>query len=332
MFKNRTASEAKRSRRWGDRADGWRVISSDALFSVIPHIMDSRCDSQVFFDQTIEIGELEKFVRNLRHTTTMTELSTLHLIMAACVRMIAQYPCVNRFVCGRRIYARNHIVFAFNIKKDLTLESEEAILKVEFDPTDTLWEVYEKVSVAIRENKDHEAQNDTDIFARLMALCPPFVVRAVVALVKMLDYFGILPKPVRDFSPFHSTMYITDVGSIGIGSVYHHLYNFGTCSMFCALGKKGRALKVNDEKQVVYAKNLSLRFTVDERIADGYYFAYTFRSFLKLLRNPEELLEKPAQVMPDPDLRKTRKERRALKAQQALQKEHNVEDPIETTA
>lgn len=303
-------------RRHGDRTDGWRVKSADALFSVIPHIMKMRCDSQVFFDQTVEIGELEKFIRTLRHTTEMTELSMMHVILAACVRMIAQYPCVNRFVCGRRIYARNQIVFSFTIKKEMTLDAPEAVVKVAFDPTDSLREVYRRVTEAVSVNKGCDTQNDTDAFARILSICPNWLVRFGIAAANFLDQHGMLPKAVRDFSPFHCSMYLTDIGSIGIGSVYHHLYNFGTCSIFCALGKKGRTLKQNADGKLVYAKTVSLRFTVDERITDGYYYAFTFREFLKLLRHPDELLKSPDRTELDPDLRKTRKERRALCSRQ----------------
>ena len=305
-------------RRYGDRSDGWRVVSADPFFAVVPHIMNMRCDAQVYFDQVVEIGELERFIRNLRRTTGMTELSLMHVVLAACVRMFAQYPCVNRFVCGRRIYARNEIVFCFTIKKDMTLDAPEAIVKVVFDPTDTLQEVYDKISGAVTANKGSDAQNDTDAFANLLSYCPNWLVRAVVGAANFLDHCGILPSAVRAFSPFHCSMFLTDIGSTGIGSVYHHLYNFGTCSIFCALGKKGRVLKQNDDGQIVYTKTVNLRFTVDERVTDGFYYAYTFREFLKLLRKPDELLNKPDAPRMDPGLRKTRKERRAARKQQAL--------------
>lgn len=318
MDKNLSNTPPKR-RRFGDRSDGWRVTSHDAFFSLIPHIMKMRCDSQVFFDQVVEIGELEKFVRNHRRSTSMTELSTLHVVLAAALRMFAEYPCLNRFVSGRRIYARNEIIFSFAIKKDMSLESEESVVKVAFDPTDTLWEVYEKVNSAVKVNKETETQNDTDVFARLMAMCPSWLIRFIVFMIDKLDHLGLLPKALRSFSPFHCSMFLTDVGSLGIGSVYHHLYNFGTCSIFCALGKKGRALKVGEDGRVIYSKTLNLRFTVDERIVDGFYYAYTFRAFLKLLRDPAVLLEKPQNIQTDPGLRKTRKEKRALRNQMPLE-------------
>ena len=279
----------KLKKRWGDRSDGYRVIAPDPLFAVMPHFMENRCDSQVLFDHVVDIGALEKFVREQRRTGGMPELSTFHVLVAACVRMFGQHPCVNRFICGRRLYARDHLVFAVTIKKSMSEDAPESLVKMTFEPTDTLQQVYEKMSAAIRANKGDAAQSDADGLARLLAACPGFVLRGLVGIIKGMDYMGWLPKSLLNISPFHCSLYLTDVGSLGIGSVYHHLYNFGTCSMFCALGKKGRTLKKNDDGEIVYSKTLNLRFTVDERVADGSYYAYTFRDFLRLMKDPVQV-------------------------------------------
>ncbi len=139
-------------------------------------------------------------------------------------------------------------------------------------------------------------------YAIICTKCPDFILRGAVGVIKGLDYMGWLPQALHDLSPFHCSLYLTDVGSLGIGSVYHHLYNFGTCSMFCALGKKARTLKKNDDGEIVYSKTLNLRFTVDERVADGCYYAYTFRDFMKLMKDPVQLMTPPESLPEDPGL------------------------------
>lgn len=314
--KNKT--KLHRKRRFGDRYDGWKLTNVDPFFRLIPHIMHKRNDAQVFFDEVIEINNLEKFVRRMRHETEMSDLSLLHVFIAAFVRMIAKYPCVNRFVSGRKIYARNTIEFSFAIKKEMTLESEETTIKVKFEPTDTLYDVWKKVSEQIALNKSAEMQNDTDIIAKLLSYCPAFLVKFIVFLMDNLDHIGLMPKAIHDFSPFHTSVFITDMGSTGLGSVFHHVYNFGTCSVFCCIGKKGRMLRLDEKDQVVNARTMNLRFVVDERICDGYYYAVTIRDLLRLLKKPDSLLMPPEDIVEDPGLPLTRKEKKVLKKEKKL--------------
>lgn len=322
MEKNKT--QLHRKRRFGDRYDGWKLTNVDPFFKLIPHIMHKRNDAQVFFDEVIEINDLEKFVRRLRHETEMSDLSLLHVFMAAFVRMISQYPCVNRFVSGRKIYARNTIEFSLAIKKEMNLEGEETTIKVKFEPTDTLNDVWRKISEQVALNKSSDMQNDTDVLAKILSFCPAFLLKFIVWVLDNMDHVGWLPKFVHDFSPFHTSVFVTDMGSTGLGSVFHHVYNFGTCSVFCCIGKKGRKIKINEDNQVVNARTLNLRFVVDERICDGYYYAVTIRDLLKLLKKPEALLAPPEQIVKDPGLPLSKEEKKVLKKERKLRKKADV--------
>ncbi|HCY52318.1 MAG TPA: hypothetical protein DHU65_06425 [Clostridiales bacterium] len=310
----------ERRRRFGDRYDGWKIRGADPFFKLIPHIMHKRNDAQVFFDETIEINGLEKFIRTLRQETDMKDLGMLEVLIAAFVRMISQYPCVNRFVSGRNIYARNTIEFSFTLKREMTLEGVETTVKIKFDPTDTLHDVWEKIRREISDNKGMNVENDTDVLAKVLSMCPTFLLKFIIFLMDKLDHVGLMPKFIHEFSPFHTSVFLTDMGSTGLGSVFHHIYNFGTCSVFCCLGKKGRKLKLNDEGKVVHARTLNLRFVVDERICDGYYFAMTIRDLIKLLKKPEALLSPPEQVVADPGLPLTRKEKRVIRKRRRQEK------------
>ena len=313
-------SQPVRKRKFGDRYDGWKIRGADPFFKLIPHIMHKRNDAQVFFDEVVEINALEKFIRSLRQETDMKDLGMLDVLIAAFVRMISQYPCVNRFVSGRNIFARNSIEFSFSVKKEMTLEGEETTVKIQFEPTDTLHDVWEKIHREIAANKGIGAENDTDVLAKVLSMCPTFLLKFIVFFADKLDHIGLMPKFIHEFSPFHTSVFVTDMGSTGLGSVFHHVYNFGTCSVFCCLGKKGRKLKVNDEGKVVHARTLNLRFVVDERICDGYYYAMTIRDLLKLLKKPDALLTPPDQVVTDPGLPLTRKEKRVIRKQRRLEK------------
>ena len=304
---------SKRKRRFGDRYDGYRVSSPDPFFVVIPHIMATRNDAMVNFEEDIDIGELESFVRKMRRESDMTDLSMLHVMMAAAVRMISQHPCVNRFVAGRKIYARNHIALSIALKKEMNVESEETTIKPIFEPEATLHDVWEILHEEFSKNKQADASNDTDALAGIFSKVPGFVLKFVVFLVRKLDSVGLMPKALHKLLPFYTSVFLVDNGSLGIDSVFHHLYNFGTASIFLSIGRKRTETKMNPDGSVETQRKMRLRFVVDERICDGYYFATTIRDFRKILRHPQELLTPPETVKEDPGLRPTKAQKKHLK-------------------
>lgn len=290
-----------RKRRLGDRYDGWRLRHTQSFFSVMPHIMKRRSDSMVFFDDAVEIDQLEKYVRKKRREENMPGFSMFHLFIAAAVRMITLRPALNRFVIGGKSYARNHMSVSMTVKRALSKDAEDVVIKPTFFPEDTLYDVYRKINDAIlTEAKDDTAENDTDMVARILDACPAFLVRAFVNVINMLDHCGLMPKAVNKLSPFHTSIYITDVGSLGIGPIYHHIYDFGTTSIFMAMGKKETEWYRNADGSVGERRVIRLRFVLDERICDGYYFAESFRSMKRLLKTPELLELQPDMVPEDP--------------------------------
>lgn len=286
-------------RRFGDRNDGWRVRSNDPFFGVIPHIMKTRLDSMVFFEDNIEVDVLESFVRKLRRETEMTDLSALMVVMTACLRAMSMYPKVNRFVCGRKVFARNYLSISLVIKKELSTKGEECTVTPRFDPDATIYDVWKIMHQEIISNKGENTDNATVAFAKIINAVPNFMIRIIVGLVKLLDNWGFLPQKLIEILPFHTSFFITDIGSVGINSVYHHLYEFGTCSVFLSVGKKEKKLVLNGDGTVSEKKFINYRFVIDERIADGYYYARVMKAFRKLMKNPEVLLEKPETVIED---------------------------------
>ncbi len=289
----------KRKRRLGDRYDGYRVRKMDLPFWIIPNIMRTRTDSQVFFEETIDITDLEKYVREKRKTD-MPELRLMHVVLAAMVRMFALRPRINRFVAGKKIYAHNNIRASMTIKRNLTDDGEETEVMPVFEPTDTLQDVVDRFNHEWKEAvaEETKADNKTDIVVRALAFIPTWLKTFVVFVLRNLDKVGLMPKFIYHASPFHSSFYITDVGSIGIDSIFHHLYEFGTTSCFIALGKKKTQYELQADGTVAKRKVLTFRFVLDERICDGHYYAATIRYFKRYMKHPE-LLEIPPESIPD---------------------------------
>lgn len=288
----------KRKRRFGDRYDGYRVHEKDPLFNVIPHIMRSRLDSQVFFEEQIDVSNLNNFI--LQNRQTIPNLSTYHIIVAAAIRTITQKPRLNRFISGRKIYARNYIRASLAVKKSMSEDADEMLVMPEFNYDDTLHDVVEKFNKLVCDAKSEtENTNKTGAFVGLINLLPGFLIKFVVWVVRCLDSIGKMPKFINKLSPFHSSLFVTNVGSIGLNSVYHHLYEFGTTSMFLAIGKKEVVREINADGTINNKHIINIRLVLDERICDGYYFATAIKHFKKLVKKPESLLKKPDYIAQD---------------------------------
>jgi len=289
-------------RGWGDRRDGWKLRNVDALFLVIPYIMRTRLDSQNLFEAEIDIEPIEEFIR--KYKKDIPDLSIMHVVMAAAVRLFSQRPHLNRFVVWNKIYAHNSISFSLAVKRELSDTGEETMIKPEFEPEDTIYDVVKKVNALVVESSNNS--NDVDAVAKIFGYFPPFIIRIAVKIIYGLDYIGILPKVIENVSPWHSSMFITNLGSIGIDAIYHHLYEFGTCSQFVAMGKKRRKKTFDENGEEKTVKTLQLKFVNDERICDGYYYAASMRYFKKILANPEVLLTPPKRVYVDEGVGKKR--------------------------
>ena len=205
------------------------------------------------------------------------------------VRTISQKPGLNRFVAGQKIYARNEILISFVMKKEFNEESPETTLKVRFNADDTFMDVVRKVNKAIEENRDPDTKNDTDKLAKLIMAIPGQLVRFLVWVLRCLDYIGLMPKIINRLSPFHTSVFITDLGSIGIQPVYHHLYDFGTTSSFVAFGIKMKEKVIGVDNKILNKKYVRVCVVTDERIVDGHYFATAFKLYRNLIKRPEVL-------------------------------------------
>jgi len=293
-------SDTKRKRRFGDRKEGRKLRTLDPIKRAMPYIMPKRSDSQNFFTEKLDIAEAEKFCRD-QIKAGRKNFSLLHVIIAAYIRVVSQRPAINRFVSGQTIYARNNIEVLMTIKKKMTLESEDACIKVVFEPTDTVYDVYDKFNKIVEENKGEGEGNATEDFAKILNYIPRFLLRFVIWFIKTLDYYGILPKFILDLSPFHGSMIITSMGSLGIRPIYHHIYDFGNLPVFVAYGAKQRGVKMNDEGEVVRYRYIEMKVTTDERICDGYYYASAFKMMKRIFENPIILENPPEQVVEDID-------------------------------
>ncbi len=289
----------KRRRRFGDRKDGRRVRSVSPMARVACYIMEDRTGASNRIRDYIDVGLLEKYVREKR-AEGMKSFTMMHAIIAAYVRVLSQMPALNRFISGHKIFSRNNIEVALTIKKEMTMESPDTVVKITPEYDMTAKDVYDLMQNEI-ENYRNEPGGAFDDTAKVLNYLPGFVMLFAIRLLRALDYFGWLPKFLTNLSPFHCSMFITSMGSLGIPPIYHHLYDFGNCPVFLAFGAKERKYEVNAKGDIEKKEYLGYTVMMDERICDGFYFAAALKKLRRLLRDPWQLDTPPADVVEDID-------------------------------
>ena len=282
---------------WGDRIDGRQVRTAQVMEQVTAYFMPNRTGANNLFSESVEITELERYIRRKRKEG-LTGFSITHAVLTAYVRTVARYPAINRFIAGQRIYSRGEdIAVCMTVKKELTAAAPDSLIKVHLHPADTAADVYRKFNEKVSEAKN-ETETTADAAVTGFMMIPRLILKFAIWLLKCLDYFALVPEFLLEISPFHGSVYFTNVGSLGIKPVFHHLYDFGTVPAFCAFGRKRRAEEIKDG-QIVERKYLDLTFNLDERICDGFYYASVIKYFLRLLSRPDVLDEAPETIEQD---------------------------------
>lgn len=287
---------------WGDRVDGRKIRTLAPMAQITSFFQVERNTCSNLFEESFEISHIERYIRQKRREG-LTDFGLTHVLLAAYVRGLCKYPQLNRFISGQKVYSRGEdIQYCMVVKKEMSLDSPDTGIKVHLNRRDTAEDVYRKLNAAIENVKStQELDSSLDSVIAYLNLIPSVVLKFVVWFLKLLDYFGLLPKFLLELSPFHGSLFFTSMGSLGIRPIYHHLYDFGNLPAFGAFGCKRRALEVQEDGSLVQKKYIDVKFVLDERIVDGYYYAAFFKHYRSILRNPEILDVPPQEIINDID-------------------------------
>lgn len=275
------------------RKDGKRVRGADAMYTLIPYIMKHRYDAMNMIEVDIPIAAMQAYL-NRKRSEGVT-MSHLGVVLAGYLRTVAEFPLLNRFVVNKCIYARNEFPVAMVVLKPG--ETEGTMSKMRFEPGDDIFTVHRKMNEYIEKNRQAGDTNATDDLMRRL-LSVPGLANVGVGLFKLLDRYGLLPKSLIDASPFHASLVITNLASIRTNHIFHHLYEFGTSSVFIALGNM-REVARRTRDGISFEHCLPMGVVTDERICSGSYFARAFRRFRQYLLDPSLLEGPPAVVNSD---------------------------------
>lgn len=273
------------------RADGKRAKGLSAIERATPYIMSKRVDAQNYVTEYVDEEVVKDYIRTVRRERGV-RMTRMAVVIAAYYLAALQHPYINRFVMNGHIYDRNHFCVSFvMLKSDPEGRGIQTTVKVYFTPEDNVFTINQKINEAIEENSKPTTRNNTDKFAAFM-FSVPFLPNLAVGFVKLLDKFGLLPRFLIDLSPFHTSMFITNLASINTTHIYHHVYEFGTTSVFISVGKSIPNYLTGELDK----KLMPISVVMDERICTGHHYALFNKTMQRYLRNPQEMERQAAAV------------------------------------
>ncbi len=290
-----TCENKQTMRKRGDRTDGYRVKETDAMHAIMPFAMPNRADNEAVLNTRIDLTAVERYLEEKNSNSPEFKYTFFHVICAALAKTIVMRPRLNRFYSGYRLYDRKEIILSFVVKKRLVDDSDEVLAMVRIDknsdvpPLEQIYSQVKKIVYSARkQGKDDGA---TDVMGVLNHLPRP-ILKMVMGVLRWLEYHGKYPKSLMDVDPYYSTVFMSNLGSIKMDANYHHLANWGTNSLFVTIGEKKSSPCFNEDGTYEMKTTLDLGLTIDERIADGVYYANSVKLLKEILSRPE-ILDKP---------------------------------------
>lgn len=278
-------------KRWGDRRDGTLLRNIDSMHYIMPLMYPNRCDNEAYLSERIDLTRLNAYLETKNAGDPVYRYNLFQVVVTAMLKTITLRPKMNRFIVNYNMYQRNRVSAAFTIKKTFADDGEEALAFLyakDEDTIDTIHdELYRQISFCRSEEKDPSTAS-MDALQKI----PGFLKKSLGRGARFLDRHGWMPQSVIETDPYQSSVVLSNIGSIGLHAGYHHLTNWGTTSVMCIIGERKKRPFYDENGTLEMRDSVDLGLTIDERIADGYYYSKTVRLFRTLLENPE-LLEKP---------------------------------------
>lgn len=276
------------------RKDGTLVTDGDPMIHIMPYIMRGRNESAVYYCNTVNIEPIQKYIKEKRREGK--RITMFNVVVTALLQVLNQRPNLNRFIAGRRLYKHDSFEVLYTVKTDLSDDGLESVAKIQLAEDDNIDSVTENMTETVQSIIDGSEEKWDDKLIRYFSKAPRWLLRSILNVLRWMDFHGILPSFFLDTIPMYSSVFVSHLGSIGGGSLFHHLYEFGTTSVFLTIGKVYEKPIKNRDGSVSWQKSVDLSFTIDERIVDGYYMIKSLNMLDQLLLNPHLLELSPKEL------------------------------------
>ncbi len=290
-MKKEKQKDKKKKRRFGDRRDGTLIREIDGMHLIMPMIYPGRCANEAFINVQVDLTEAKKYLYEKNLQKPEYRYSLFHLLVTALARSLTLRPKMNRFIANKNLYQRNEVSLAFTIKQSLSDEGEEGLAFLHTTPDSTLETIREDMRTQIEACKQGNVDKSSEAM-NFFTKMPRWFTKAFVAVARWLERRGKLPQSLIETDPYYSSCVVSNLGSVRVGSCYHHLTEWGTTSFFVTMGEVKKCPVFKNDSTFEMRDCIDLGLTIDERIADGYYYGKTIRLLRYLLEHPA-LLEEP---------------------------------------
>ena len=279
-------------RKFGDRKDGRRIRDIDGLHCIMMHLMPKRTESEVYLEFPMDVTDLLPYIEEKNRLHPDYKTTIFHCLVNAVARVVTMRPYLNRFICGRKLYERNDISLSFVAKRKFVDHSEESLMTLIAKDDMDLDYVTRKIVGDVKELRESRGSNDFDGVINTIGSLPNPILHLFIGILQRLSASGHLPDALTQGDTNHTTVLLSNLGSIQCPCCYHHLNNYGTNSILITVGVLKKELRVMPDGSTQPRDILTLGFTADERIADGFYFAKSLKLAEYILQHPQ-LLDVP---------------------------------------
>lgn len=272
---------------WWRRSDADLVRDVPDLRRIMPYVMRTRGESTVYFEQRVDVGNAERFVRAFNEAHPETRTTVFHVLLWASRQGLAEFPNINRFVAGGRLYQRKGIWISYSAKQRMQKGAPLIVLKREFDPSESFAAMVAAMQEQLHAAKFSGGTNTVDGELKLVLMLPGVLRRVVFGAYRVLEALGMFPRAFIDNDPLYATLFLTDLGSLGLDPVFHHLYEYGNIGTFGVLGRpRAEQIPDPDSGRLERKRMVTVRWSFDERVEDGLYAGYGIKHVKKLLEDP----------------------------------------------
>lgn len=277
-------------RRLGDRYDAYRIRDIDGLHFYMAYLMNKRTDAEVYINEKIDVTELLSYIKE-KNATGERKVTMFHCMIAAVARTIKMRPLLNRYISGKHFYMRHEISMGFTVKKQFTDHAEETLMIYKPKDSENLCAITDRLCPKVKQAKKVEKGQSVDDILNIVKKLPKPIMYLFMGFMRFADSHGLMPKAFSSVDTNYCTVLLSNLGSIKCDAVYHHLNNFGTNGIVITIGEIHKEIMLDENGEQSVRDVMNIGVTLDERIADGFYFARSLKLIKHLFKNPE-LLDK----------------------------------------